>query len=216
MSTTTPQRRSSSRSSQRGDRRCVISAPVWQALPVPTRVRVPCSTLPRLLAADLAQRVALLNEHGEQLRDDAVGRYLRARNDSPRARAAVSLIELSRIGLHTDVVAAAGDDDLANSVLTRIAEQRDAKVLRQASIVLVDNAQEAAEPRVAVVATFFLAVGLLASELAAQGSELISIVTEAIPERLAGWKRLYERLATTRSEFAEVGALLDGRSAENG
>ena len=38
------------------------------------------------LAADLRQRVGLLNEHGDQLRDDFVGRYLRGRNDSPAAR----------------------------------------------------------------------------------------------------------------------------------
>jgi hypothetical protein len=85
------------------------------------------------LEVDLDQRIALLAEHGEELRGDTVGRHLRARKDSPRASAAVSLIELSRIPLHTDVAATALDEDQANTVLARIAEHHDTKTLRQAA-----------------------------------------------------------------------------------
>jgi len=84
------------------------------------------------------------------------------------------------------------------------------------STVLMDNAQEAAEPNVGVVASFFLAVGMLATEFATGGRQVIPMVIEAAPERFAGWKRLCERLAPTRPEFAEVAAMLDGPSVENG
>ena len=67
-------------------------------------------------------------------------------------------------------------------VLTRIAEQHDAKVLRR-GVVLMDNAQEATEPQADVMASFFLAVGMIACEFATQGRELLPIVTEAAPER---------------------------------
>ncbi len=90
-----------------------------------------------------------------------MGRHLRARSDSPRASAAVSLIELSRIPLHTDVAAAAADADQADSVLARIAEQHDTKVLRQAAVVLMNNATETAEPEVSVATSFYLGVSLL-------------------------------------------------------
>ena len=45
----------------------------------------------QFLEANLNQRIALLGEDGEALRGDTVGRHLRARSDSPRASAAVSL-----------------------------------------------------------------------------------------------------------------------------
>ena len=76
------------------------------------------------LNATLAQRMALLDQHGSQLSDDTVGQYLRAHDDRARAQAAVALIELYRIRLHTDVAAAAASAEDANSVLADIAEHR--------------------------------------------------------------------------------------------
>jgi len=170
----------------------------------------------QFLEANLNQRASLLEEHGEELRGDTVGRHLRARHDNPRATAAVGLIELSRIQLHTDVATAAADADQADAVLARLAEQHDVRVLRQAAAVLTDNAIATTEPDVSVAVSFYLGVALLNTEHSAQGRELIADAAEAAPTRAPQWLRLCERLSASKPEFAEAESILSEEAAGEG
>jgi hypothetical protein len=161
------------------------------------------------LASNFNQRLVLLAEHGEELRGDTVGRHLRARRDSPRASAAVSLIELSRVPLYTAVAAAAANADQTESVLARIAESHDTKTLRQAAVVLMNQADDAADLEVTVVGSFYLGVSLLDSEFAAQGQELIAAAAEAAPRRVSEWRRLCGRLSAAKPVFGQAAGILD-------
>ena len=163
----------------------------------------------QFLEANFNQRLALLAEHGEELRGDTVRRHLRARRDSPRTSAAVSLIELSRIPLQIDLATAAADADEADAVLARIAGQHDAKVLGQAAFVLMNNATETTEPEVSVAPSFYLGVSLLDSEFSAQGRELIAAAAEAAPMRVPEWLSLCERLSASKPEFAQAADILN-------
>jgi hypothetical protein len=169
----------------------------------------------------LNERIALLGTHGEVLRGDTVGRHLRARHDSPRAGAAVSLIELSRIPLHTDVAAAAeADADQIEGLPADIADHHDIKVLRQAAAVPTEEATQAARPQLAVPVSFYLGVTLLDDEVdpqvAAHGRELIAVAVEAAPTRVPDWLRLCEQLAPAKPQFREAAGILEGLAGEDG
>ena len=151
-----------------------------------------------------------------------MGRHLRARHDSPRAGAAVSLIELSRIPLHTDVAAAAADADAdqIERLLADIAEHHDIKLLRQAAAVLTEEATQASKPELAVSVSFYLGVSLLDDEVdpqvAAHGRELIEVAAEAMSTRVSDWLRLCERLAPAKPQFRQAARILEGFAGEDG
>jgi tetratricopeptide (TPR) repeat protein len=179
----------------------------------------------QFLEAGLNQRVALLGTLSDVLRGDTVGRHLRARADSPRAAAAVNLIELSRIPLHTDVAAAAADADQIESVLADIAAHHDVEVLRRAAAVLMAEATETSRPELSVPVSFYLGVTLLtpdllspdiAPEVAAQARELIAVAAEAAPTQVPDWLRLSERLAPAKPEFGEAAQILSETTAGEG
>ncbi|BBX47688.1 hypothetical protein GCM10009641_18860 [Mycobacterium cookii] len=174
----------------------------------------------RFLEADLNQRIALLSQYAEELRGDTVVRHLRARADSPRAAAAVNLIELSRIPLHTEVAAAAPDANQTESLLAHIAENHDIKVLRRAAAVLMSYAIEAAKPELTVPVSFYMGVTLLDPEIdpkaASHGRELIAAAAEATPTRVADWLRLCERLAQAKPEFSQAAQILVETGGEDG
>ena len=153
----------------------------------------------QFLEAVLSGRISLLDNSERELESDIIGQFLRAHGNSPRARAAVSLIELRRLGLDADIAAIAADDDLADQFLSRIAASHDAKVLRQASVVVFDHAVEVENPTVAVVASFFLGIGMVATEFAAQAREILApVIAEAPLDRRAAWLKLSQRLAHDR------------------
>ncbi|MGQ9411148.1 caspase family protein [Mycolicibacterium gilvum] len=174
----------------------------------------------RFLEADLHQRISLLSMRGEDLRGDTAGRHLRARADSPRAASAVSLIELSRIPLHTDVAAAAADAEHTESLLAQIAEHYDVKVLRRAAVVLMHNATETANSELTLPISFYLGVTLLAPDiepsLAAQARGLIASAAEAAPTRVPDWLRLCERLSQAEPEFRQAAQILQQPGGQGG
>lgn len=173
-------------------------------------------TAEQFLEADLGQRLRLLAEHGELLRSETVSRHLRLRSDSQRANAAVSLIELSRIPLHAEIANVVRDAHLADEWLSRIAEQHDVKVLRQAGVVMMNAATEASQSGVLAVISFYLGVSLLQSELAEQMRELIQSAAEAAPDRVAAWQRLCQRLLPTKQEFSQAAELLEEEEVGDG
>jgi tetratricopeptide (TPR) repeat protein len=182
-----------------------------------TAAENPYDLAERFLEADLNQRVALLGTRGEVLRGDTVGRHLRARADSPRAAAAVNLIELSRIPLHTDVAAAAADADQIESLLADIAEHHEVEVVRRAAAVLMAEATETSRPELSVPISFYMGVTLLtpdiAPEVAAQARELIAAAAQATPTQVPDWLALCERLAPAKPEFREAAQILGETTA---
>lgn len=172
----------------------------------------------RFLDADLGGRIALLAAHGEQLRSDPVRRHLLARTDHTRLNSAVSLVEISRLALHTAVATAAAsrDGDPIDNLLALIADDHDPKTLRQAAFVVMDIASTAADITVAAVTSFYLGVSLLGTENDTQGRELISAATDNAPERIPMWQELSARLAPKTPEFAEAAAILGQHAGGDG
>ncbi len=163
------------------------------------------------LSTDLDQRIGLLAQRGEELRSETVGRHLRAHNDRTRSGAAVSLIELSRIPLHTDVAAAATDTDQARAVLARIAEHHDIRTLHYAAVVLMNKAKESASLEILIESTFYVGVSMLKSESSKQGQEFIAGIVDVAPTRVPEWRRLSERLSGAKPEFGQAAGILDQR-----
>ena len=170
----------------------------------------------RFLEAGLHRRIELLTEHGQLLRGDTVGNHLRARRDNPRASAAVSLIELSRIPLDADIASVAAGADEADALLSTIAEHRDIKVLRQAGVVLMNHAADASDTEVLFVASFYVGVSLLESELSLQMPELIRSAAESAPARVPGWQHLCRLMSSRSAEFAQAQSVLEEPESDNG
>lgn len=168
----------------------------------------------QFLAADLDGQITLLAVHGEELRDGTVRRHLLARNGHPRQKPSVSLLELSRLGLHTAVAtaAASGDTDQVDTLLARIAEEQDLKALRQAAFAISHHANATANAAVGTTASFYFGVGLLGVEEAAQGRNIIALAAEGVPGRVPAWLTLSDRLAPTKPEFGEAATILDPNS----
>ncbi len=123
----------------------------------------------------------------------------------------MSLIELSRIPLHTDVAAAATDTDQARAVLARIAEHHDIRTLHYAAVVLMNKAKESASLEILIESTFYVGVSMLKSESSKQGQEFIAGIVDVAPTRVPEWRRLSERLSGAKPEFGQAAGILDQR-----
>lgn len=170
----------------------------------------------RFLRADLNQRAALLAQCGDDLRGDTVGKHLRAHDKDPRMGPAVSVIELSRVSLHTDVVAVAADAVQVDALLARIAESHDIKTLRQAAVVLVANAGDVQNAEVIITSSFYVGVTMLSTDSSAQGIELVRSAAEADTAHVEEWRRLCDRLSTSSMEFAQAARLLEDQAEGEG
>jgi tetratricopeptide (TPR) repeat protein len=170
----------------------------------------------RFLGADLNQRSRLLAEYGEDLRGETVGQHLRAHDKDPRMGPAVSLIELSRIPLHIDVVEAAPDAEQVGALLARIAENHDIKTLRQAAVVLMTNASDVQNAEVMITSSFYVGVTMLSTDFSMQGIELIRNAAEFDMARVQAWIRLCDNLSASSTEFAQAAGLLDNQAEGGG
>jgi tetratricopeptide (TPR) repeat protein len=172
----------------------------------------------RFLDVGLIERLTVLSEHFNSLGADVIGQYLRARQDHTSANAAISLIELRRYDLDTEIASAASDSGLAETTLARIAGTRDAKTLRRAGIVLLDHAQREEYPEVGIVASFFVAIGMLIDpEFSEQGRELVAdVVTYAPHEMTASVLLTCQRLAGVRPEFDVVTGAIESVGPTDG
>ena len=76
---------------------------------------------------------------------------------------------------------------------------------------LLDNAVREQLPTVGIIASFFLAIGMIIDpEFSQQGRELLrSIASDAPPDITEGVLRFCQRLAATRDEFAQAATVIE-------